>query len=147
VEKKFTKKDGKPFAVVTIEDFTGQLEMVAWDDVYTQHAELLKPGTVVGVSARLTLREEAVRAMVNSFTPLKPKASVKPVRLRLARNKLTETDLPQILEVVKRHPGKSPLHLEFVGEDGRSCEILASEKLTVGDEASLLNEIARFAAA
>lgn len=147
VEKKFTKKDGKPFAVVTIEDFTGQLEMVAWDDVYTQHAELLKPGTVVGVSARLTLRDEAVRAMVNSFTALKPKASVKPVRLRLARNKLTEADLPQILEVVKRHPGKSPLHLEFVGEDGRSCEILASDKLTVGDEASLLNEVARFAAA
>jgi DNA polymerase-3 subunit alpha len=144
VEKKFTKKDGKPFAVVTMEDFTGQLELVAWDDVYTQHTELLKPGTVVAVSARLSLRDEAVRAMANSFSPLKPRASVKPVRLRLSRSKLDESDLPHILDVVKRHPGKSPLFIEIVGENGLSCDIAASENFTVGDEASLLSEMAPF---
>ena len=147
VEKKFTKKDGKPFAVVKLEDFTGLIELVAWDDTYTAHAPLLVAGTVVGVSAKLTRRDDAVRAMVNSFTALKPKASVKPVRLRLARSKLSESDLPGILDAVKRHPGKSPLFIEIVAENGESCDIAASESFTVGDEASLRNEIAPFAAA
>jgi len=147
VEKKFTKKDGKPFAVVKLEDFTGQIELVAWDDTYTEHAALLVPGTVVGVTAKLTRRDDAVRAMVNSFALLKPKASVKPVRLRLARGKLSEFDLTGILDAVKRHPGKSPLFIEIVAENGQSCDIAASENFTVGDEASLRNEIAPFAAA
>ena len=147
VEKKFTKKDGKPFAVVKLEDFTGQIELVAWDDTYSANASLLVPGTVVGVSAKLTRRDDTVRAMVNSFTALKPKASVKPVRLRLDRGKLSESDLPGILDAVKRHPGKSPLFIEIVAENGQTCDIAASENFTVGDEASLRNEIAPFAAA
>lgn len=146
VEKKFTKKDGKPFAVIKLEDFTGTLELVAWDDVYTQNAALIQPGTVVAVSARLTLRDEQVRAMVNNFSALKTKASVKPVRLRLLRSKLAEADLPHILDVVKRHPGKAPLVLEIVGDNGSSIDILASEKLAVGDEIAIQNAVAQFAA-
>ena len=40
VEKKFTKKDGKPFAVIVLEDFTGQIELTAWDDVFADKGSL-----------------------------------------------------------------------------------------------------------
>jgi len=45
VEKKFTKKDGKPFGVLVLEDFTGSLEITAWEDVFTKNASLLVPGS------------------------------------------------------------------------------------------------------
>ena len=147
VEKKFTKKDGKPFAVIVLEDFTGQMELTAWDEVFADKGSLLNPGSVISVVARLTRRDDSVRAIVNALSPLKPKASVKPVRLRLARGKLTEGALPDILNAVRRFPGKRPLIIEIVNDAGLTFEIQAAESLAVGDESGLKNAVTRFAAA
>ena len=106
VEKKFTKKDGKPFAVIVLEDFTGQMELTAWDEVFADKGSLLNPGAVISVVARLARRDDSVRAIINTLSPLKPKASLKPVRLRLARGKLTEGALPDILDAVRRFPAR-----------------------------------------
>lgn len=146
VEKKFTKKDGKPFGVIVVEDFTGSLEMTAWDETFSEHAALLVPGGVVAVSARVTRREEAVRANANKFYALKPKASVKPVRLRLSHAKLSEEGLEDIFESVRKYPGKRPLVIEIIREDGLAFEFHAAEHLTVGDETSLLDAVGQFAA-
>ena len=147
-EKKFTKKDGKPFAVIALEDFTGQIELTAWDDVFAEKASLLNPGSVISVTGRGSIRrDDSVRAAVRSIAPLKPKASVKPVRLRLARGKLTEGALPGILEAVRRFPGKRPLIIEIVNDEGVTFEIQAAESLAVGDESGLKNAVLQFAAA
>jgi DNA polymerase-3 subunit alpha len=146
VEKKFTKKDGRPFAVVVLEDFSGQMELTVWDDVFSAHQRLLSPGAVVAISVRLTRRDDGVRAIASGLSPLKPKASLRPVRLRLARKKLSEQVLPDILEVVRRFPGKRPLIIEIVNDDGISFEFRASEHLTVGDESGLQNAVLPFAA-
>ena len=145
VEKKFTKKDGKPFAVVVLEDFTGQIELTVWDDVFSQHQSLLSPGSVVAISARLTRRDDSVRAIAAGLSPLKPKASVRPVRLRLARRKLSERVLRDILDAVRRFPGKRPLIIEIVKDDGLSFEFQASESLAVGDESGLQSAVVEFA--
>lgn len=144
VERKFTKKDGKPFAVVKLEDFTGQIELVAWDEVFTKNVALLVPGTVVGASLRLTLRDEEVRASATSFSALQPKLSVKPVHLRLARNRLSEADLPHICEIIQRHPGKAPLQIEIVAESGAVYEIATGERFKVGDAGALEAALAEF---
>lgn len=144
VEKKFTKKDGKPFGVLVLEDFTGSLEITVWEEAFTKNAELLAAGSAISVNARITRREEAVRATAGAITALKPKTSVKPVRLRLSREKMQESDLLCILASVKRHPGPRPLVLEFVRSDGKTLEITAGEEFTVGDERALLEEISAF---
>ncbi len=144
VEKKFTKKEGKPFAIIALEDFTGQIELTAWEEAYTSNTALLQPGAVVAVSARLTRREEAVRATANSFTALKPRSSKRPVNLRLAYGKLTEEKLYEIREVIRRHPGKRPLQIEIIREDGRTAEIPVADELTVGDENALKRELADY---
>ena len=146
-EKKFTKKDGKPFAVIVLEDFTGHIELTVWDEVFAKKAALLNPGAVISVTARLIRRDDSVRATVNDLSPLKPKASVKPVRLRLARRKLTEGALPDILQAVRRFPGKRPLIIEIVNDEGLTFEIQAAESLAVGDESGLRNAVIQFAAA
>ncbi len=146
-EKKFTKKDGKPFAVIVLEDFTGQIELTAWDEVFAEKASLLNPGAVIFVAARLIRRDDSVRATVTALSPLKPKASVKPVRLRLARRKLTEGALPDILQAVRRFPGKRPLIIEIINDEGLTFEIHATENLAVGDESGLRNAVLQFAAA
>jgi len=144
VEKKFTKKDGKPFGVLMLEDFTGSMEITAWEDVFTKNAALLLPGSVIAVNARVARREDSVRATATSVATLKPKASVKPVRIRLAREKMREADLSRILESVKRHPGPRPLFLEFVRADGSTFEVAAGEEFAVGDERELIEDLSQF---
>ncbi len=146
VEKKFTKKDSRPFAVIRMEDFTGSIEITAWDETFSANAALLVPGAVVGFNARVSRRDDGVRATASSFTALKPKASVKPVRLRLAHRKLSESGLADIINAVKRYPGKRPLVLEIVREDGVAVDIQAGDKFTVGDESSLQDAVGQFTA-
>jgi DNA polymerase-3 subunit alpha len=147
VERKFTKKDGKPFGVILLEDFTGSLEITAWEEAFTKNAALLVPGAAISVNARVTRREDNVRATAGAIAPLKPKSSVKPVRIRLERATLQEDDLFTILESVKRHPGPRPLFLEFVGPKGNSFELPAGEEFAVGDEQALLSDLSAFTGA
>jgi DNA polymerase III subunit alpha len=62
VEKKFTRREGKPFAVLWIEDRTGALEVVVWNDVYVVVSEILVPGRVVEVRGTIDTRGDSLRA-------------------------------------------------------------------------------------
>ena len=62
VEKKFTRREGKPFAVVWVEDRTGTLEVVIWNDVYVVVSEILVPGRVVEVRGTIDTRGDSLRA-------------------------------------------------------------------------------------
>jgi DNA polymerase-3 subunit alpha len=137
VENRFSKKDGKPFGVLFLEDFTGTLEITAWDETYTKHAALLVAGTAVSINTRITRKDEAIRATAGAVAALKPKASVKPVRLRLARERLDESALETLLALVKKNPGNRPLILEFVLPNGRSLEMPAGEEFSVADERAI----------
>src|SRR5438105_14030528 len=62
VEKKFTRREGKPFAVVWVEDRTGTLEVVVWNDVYITISEMLVPGRVVEIRGTIDTRADSLRA-------------------------------------------------------------------------------------
>src|SRR5205807_559681 len=62
VEKKFTRKEGKPFAVVWMEDRSGTLEVVVWNDVYVTVSEILVPGRVVEIRGTIDTRGDSLRA-------------------------------------------------------------------------------------
>jgi DNA polymerase-3 subunit alpha len=141
VEKRFSKKDGKPFGILMLEDFTGSLEITAWDESFSKNASLFVVGSAVSINTRITRRDEAIRATAGAVAALKPKTSVKPVRLRLARERLAEADLDTILAAVKKHPGPRPLILEFVLPNGRSLEVPAGEEFGVGDERGLFSRL------
>jgi hypothetical protein len=55
--------------------------------------------------------------------------------------------LPDILDAVRRFPGKRPLIIEIVNDDGLAFEIRAAENLAVGDESGLKHAVLQFAAA
>ena len=62
IDKKFTRKDGKPFAVVWVEDLTATLEVVIWNDVYVQLSDVLTTGRVVEVQGAIDTRGDSLRA-------------------------------------------------------------------------------------
>ena len=61
LEKKFTRKEGKPFAVLWVEDLTGTVEVVVWNDVYTDVSEILATGRVIEVRGSTDTRGDLPR--------------------------------------------------------------------------------------
>lgn len=137
VEKKYTKKDGRPFGVMTLEDDSGTLEFTAWDESFSKHEEILRPGAVISCTMRVTPGEGGVRAIGSDFKALQPKPSKKPLRLRMERANLTESALPMILEAIRKIPGKRRLILEVVTPSGTSFPLQVGEEFLIGDEQAL----------
>lgn len=133
VEKKFVKKTNKPFVVFQLEDFTGSLEITAWDETVAKAGELLQPGAVVSVSTRIQKRDDGLRASANSLTALDPKPSRRPVVLRLDSTRLDPTDLQPLRDLAAGQKGRRPLILEFI-RDGIPLQIQAAKPLGIADE-------------
>ncbi|MGH8048829.1 MAG: DNA polymerase III subunit alpha [Chthoniobacterales bacterium] len=140
-ERKFRKSDGKPFWIIKLEDFSGGIEMFTWDETVAEHVALLKAGEVFGVSARVSRRDDEIRANINSIEPLKPRASRRPVALHFAMPKLTEADLARVAESIRKFPGNRPVKLGFMRDDGRMVQLIAGDEFTVGDERALRTEL------
>lgn len=142
VEKKFTKKEGKPFAVVLLEDLTGILELVIWNEQYQECAEKLVPGNVISVRGKLDLRDEALRATaekVRTLSPL-PKESanpevmetISPLQLFFSVD-ATRDELETVRRLLASSPGMRPVQLLFARTDGPSTlvEVGSSFSVTV----------------
>ena len=121
VDKKFTKKDGKPFAIATIEDFTGAAEVMIWSDTFSKCVAQLEPGRVVSITARLDKREETARLVASEIAPLKPAAPAVddgPLIVTFTRDVTTESDLLSLKSTIEQFPGPRPLELRFVNGSG-----------------------------
>ena len=119
VDKKFTKKDSKPFAIVIVEDLTDQLEVMIWSETYLKSQQHLLTGSVVTITGRLDLRDEGVRISANEIKPLKkPAPREKPVVLTFERERTTEADLVAVREALHSSPGTRRVEFVFVGGDG-----------------------------
>jgi DNA polymerase-3 subunit alpha len=142
IEKKFTKKDGRPFGVMTLEDDSGTLEMTAWDETFSKHEAILKPGSVISCNVKVVPRDGSIRATGSDFKALTPKPSKKPLRLRMDRTRMIIDDLHAISAGIKKHTGKRRLILEVVTHTGAVFPLQLGEDFLIGDEMALRAELA-----
>lgn len=146
VEKKFTKKDSKPFAVVTLEDLSGSLEVMIWNETFTKAQAHLVQGAVVSISGRLDRREEAPRIVASEVKPLKRPASSasadKPVVLTFDRAQTTEADLVRVREIIAKHPGPRALEFVFTAAAGKPVRLRAGREFAMTLDANAKEELA-----
>jgi DNA polymerase III subunit alpha len=117
VERKFTKKDGKPFAIVVLEDMSASLEVMIWSDAFTKNQRHLEAGKVVSITGRLDQRDDGPRVAADKVEPLtKPAPKERPLVLTLDRAKATERDLLAIREILSRHPGTRRIEFRILGD-------------------------------
>ena len=129
VAKKYTKKDGKPFAIIVLEDLSGSVEAMVWNEVFTKSAKLLEPGQLVAISGKVDRRNEELRIVVNEVSPLRiPKqaeAPKAPLRLRFEMESVRSDALGELRDILAASPGDCPVELEFRRADGHRLLIQA----------------------
>ncbi len=132
VDKKFSKKDGKPFAILNLEDLTGGVEVAIWSEAFAKFGQHLQPGAVVSVTGRLDRREDVPRLVGSEIKPLsKPEPKEKPLVINFRLGKSTQSDLLQVHEILCTHHGKRRVELRFTHEDGRAVRLRLGEQFRV----------------
>jgi DNA polymerase-3 subunit alpha len=155
VEKKFTRKEGKPFAVVWLEDLMDVLEVVVWNEVYLKVSDVLVPGRVVELKATLDRRDEMLRATAVEIKPLAAARSngatersedasqVSAIRLRFS-SETTGDELRQVRNILVSSPGSHPVQLLFDRGNGNSLRLDAGAEFRVDLTPDLAEKLSRW---
>jgi DNA polymerase-3 subunit alpha len=142
VEKKFTRKEGKPFAVVWVEDLTDMLEVVVWNEVYLKVSDSLAAGRVIEIRGTLDKREEVLRATAMEIRLLAPgrtnganeesaDACQEPAVLLQFSPAATGDELRQVRQILVSSPGRRPVQLLFDRANGNSLRLDAGTDFRV----------------
>ncbi len=155
VEKKFTRKEGKPFAVIWVEDLMDMLEVVVWNEVYLKVSDLLVPGRVVELKATLDRRDEMLRATAVEIKPFAfgttngaaeqpADTSVQSVILLRFSSATTGDELRQVRDILSSSPGRQPVQLLFDRDNGNSLRMDAGTEFRVNLTPALVEKLSRW---
>jgi DNA polymerase-3 subunit alpha len=159
VDKKFTKKEGKPFAVVFLEDLTATLEVVLWNEVYTTVSDALVLGRVLAVTGTLDKRDDSLRAVAQRAKVLSTvigqtrlpnesnedgngngrghgygsAATESPLVLSFSSG-ATADELRQVQAVLASSPGSQPVRLMLCRADGGFVQMDANLRINLTPE-------------
>lgn len=164
VAVKYTKREGKPFAVLTFEDFTGTTEVMVWNETYQKCNGLLVKGTVIEIRAKIEqdsrteanrLTAEEIKAIVqdpSSVSPTRPAGAMgmrsnghhaapvagsvaaSPVIVTLDSRRDPLSAIERLRVAASDHPGDRPLHFRVRMEGGRVVTLEAGGGYRVSDD-------------
>ena len=122
IQRKMSK-NGAPWAIVTVEDLEGAIDVMFFSKYYEQHAMKLMEDRVVVIRGRVDKREEQPRLSVLDVNTLDISAApTGPVVISVDQARLTPPVVDRIKEILRTHPGKREVHLQLL--DGEKKMLL-----------------------
>jgi DNA polymerase-3 subunit alpha len=113
--KTISDRNGRPMAFVTMEDFSGSVELTVFADLYERHRAALMQGAVLEVRGRVDARDEEAPKMV--LQSLRAVAAPDPAGPAAVHIDLGEdpasVSLEWVREILSRHPGESPVYFHY----------------------------------
>ena len=133
VQQGQSKKSGKPYAMVTLEDLEGTVSMLCMNENYDKYRELLVQGKALLIVGEVNNDEDKSKIFPQEIMPLEdaPKKYTKQVHLRLHMAHLTPELLESARQMSEAHRGKCPLYLCFIRPAGQIIFIETHEKFFV----------------
>jgi DNA polymerase-3 subunit alpha len=105
-------RQGSSWAIVTIEDLEGALEVLFFANTYNQYALTLIEDRVVTIRGRVDRREDQVRFSAFEMSSLDiTSGPVGPLLISLPITSCTPPIVERIKEILRSHPGKREVHL------------------------------------
>jgi DNA polymerase-3 subunit alpha len=130
VQQGMSKKSGKPYAMVTLEDLEGTFAMLCMNENYDKYRHLLEVNKALLVVGEVNNEEAPPKIFPTEVMALEdaPKKYTKQVHLRLNAVHLNDQKLGEIQELVGRFPGKCPLFLRIRLPGGEQVFIETHDK-------------------
>lgn len=133
VQNGVSKKSGKPYCLVTLEDLEGSVQVLCINENYDQYRDLLVQGKAILVIGEVNAGDDRPKIFPQEIMPLEeaPRRFTKQVHLRLNLAHLTPEGLELIRGLVATHTGKCPLFLRFRRPTGETLFMETHERFFV----------------
>ncbi len=133
VQHGVSKKNGKPYSMVTLEDLEGSVQVLCMNENYDRYRELLVPNKAILVIGEVNTGDERPKIFPQEILPLEdaPKRFTKQVHLRLHTAHLKPDAIEVVRELVAAHPGRCPLFLCFVRPTGEVIFVETNDRFYV----------------
>ena len=133
VQQGFSKKSGKPYALITLEDLEGAVQVLCFNENFDKFKELLKTGNAILVIGEVNNDEDKPKIFPQEIMMLEdaPRKYTKQVHLRLHTSHMTPEKLEEARGLALSHPGKIPLYLCFRYPTGEAVFLETHEKFWV----------------
>ncbi|CAB5102554.1 MAG: DNA polymerase III subunit alpha [Actinobacteria bacterium] len=107
-------RQGASWAVVTVEDLEGALEVLFFSKTYNQYSMSLIEDRIVTVRGRVDRREDTLRfTAIEMSMPDISTGPVGPLVISLPISQCTPPVVERIKEILRSHPGKRAVHLQL----------------------------------
>lgn len=113
VQQGFSKKSGKPYAMVTVEDLEGTVSMLLMNENYDKFSSLLVQGKAILIVGEVNNDEDRPKLFPQEIMALEdaPRKYTKQVHLRLSTANLTPETLQSARSLFEAHRGRVPTFL------------------------------------
>jgi DNA polymerase-3 subunit alpha len=141
LQRKMTKQ-GNPWAIATIEDLEGAIEVLFFPQTYQQYAMSLSEDAVICVKGRLSRRDDvpSVHAIEVFIPDLGDAAKRGPVVLQMPAARCTPPVVERLREVLATHPGVTEVQLQL-RNGTRTTVLRLDENLRVAATPALMGDL------
>ena len=141
VQRKTTKQ-GSLWAIVTLEDLDGAVEVMVFPQTYAAAGTLLVEDAVLLVRGRIDRPDEdAARLVAMEITqPDVSEAPAGPVRLSMPAARCVPPVVERLKEILAAHPGTTEVHLHLVAS-GRTTVLRLDDRLRVSPTPALYGDL------
>ncbi|HEY9510185.1 MAG TPA: DNA polymerase III subunit alpha, partial [Verrucomicrobiae bacterium] len=139
VQQGISKKSGKPYAMLTLEDLEGSVQILCMNENYDKYRDLFVTNKAVLVIGEVNTGDEKPKIFPQEIMALEdaPRKYTKQVLLRLSEAHLQSDALDSVHQLVKANPGKCPLFLRFERTVGGYVYIEAHERFSISPTLAL----------
>ncbi|HKK47662.1 MAG TPA: OB-fold nucleic acid binding domain-containing protein, partial [Alkalispirochaeta sp.] len=137
-------KKGDRMAIGHIEDYRGELELVAFPESYARNQDVLLVNTVVGCVGKLERRNDSVQMVLDEVRPLEEldERDASAVHIRLREDGMDEEALYGFRGELNEFPGRSDVYIHL-GRNGHEAVVRVSSQLRVSSRKESLEGIER----
>ncbi|MCU0282277.1 MAG: DNA polymerase III subunit alpha [Candidatus Nanopelagicales bacterium] len=143
VQRKVTKAKGEPWAIVTVEDLAGSVEVMCFPQLYATAGVLLAEDVVIVVRGRLERGDEGsprLRGMEITVPNLSDATASGPVAIHLDVTRCTPPLVERLREVLGNHPGTVEVHVHL-RNGARTTVLSIDDRLRVTPTPALYGDL------
>ncbi len=139
IQQGVSKKTNKPYALVTLEDLEGSVQILCINENYDKYRDLLQLNRAILVVAEVNTGEDKPKLFPQEMMALDdaPRKYTQQVHFRLNTGRLEPDKLDSVQELAVAHAGKCPLFLCFTQPTGEKIFIEAHERFSVAPSMAL----------
>ncbi|MBQ8712001.1 MAG: DNA polymerase III subunit alpha, partial [Prevotella sp.] len=152
VRNGFTK-NGKPFGIVTLEDFEGSGELPLFGEDWGKHAGMFSIGASVYVTGKVKPRfqynengPKDLKVSGVEFLQTVKDNAIDRITIQLTTDLLDEQVVADLSEMIGEHPGRTKIFFQLRDSLGKHHVLLRSKNMMVDIRHSLIDYIERTAA-